>query len=135
MKSMFTLLAPVILLFSVPALSQSITINEILSSNTSVNADEDGSYEDWVEIYNYGATAINLNGFGLSDDVALPHKWSFPAVTINAGQYMLVWCSDKNKVIPGSPLHTNFKIGAGGETLYLTNQSSTNLSTFPSIAL
>ncbi len=22
--------------------------------NTSVNADEDGNYEDWVEIYNYG---------------------------------------------------------------------------------
>jgi len=135
MKSIFTLLAPAILLFTNPVFSQSVTINEILSSNTSVNQDEDGSYEDWVEIYNYGATPVNLNGFGLSDDVVLPHKWTFPAVTINPGQYLLIWCSDKNRTNPLNPLHTNFKIGATGETLYLTNQSTLNLATFPAIAL
>jgi hypothetical protein len=135
MKSIFTLLAPALLFITNSTYSQSITINEVLSSNTAVNQDEDGSYEDWVEIYNYGASAINLNGFGLSDDVTLPHKWTFPAVTLNAGQYLLVWCSDKNKTVVGSPLHTNFKIGASGETLYLTNQSSLNLATFPAIAL
>ena len=135
MKSIFTLLAPTLLFIVNPTYSQSITINEILSSNTTVNQDEDGSYEDWVEIYNYGASAVNLNGFGLSDDVTLPHKWSFPAVTLNAGQYLLVWCSDKNKTVVGSPLHTNFKIGAAGETLYLTNQSSGTLATFPAVAL
>ncbi|ESU26194.1 hypothetical protein FSS13T_11850 [Flavobacterium saliperosum S13] len=107
----------------------------MLSSNTTVNQDEDGNYEDWVELYNYGGVAVNLNGFGLSDDVALPHKWSFPAVTLNPGQYLLVWCSDKNRTTPGSPLHTNFKIGATGETLYLTNQTTLNLATFPAIAL
>ncbi|CAM3632072.1 CotH kinase family protein [Flavobacterium saliperosum] len=135
MKSIFTLLAPTILFFTNPVISQSITINEVLSSNTTVNQDEDGNYEDWVELYNYGGVAVNLNGFGLSDDVALPHKWSFPAVTLNPGQYLLVWCSDKNRTTPGSPLHTNFKIGATGETLYLTNQTTLNLATFPAIAL
>jgi len=135
MKSIFTLLAPTILFFTNPVISQSITINEVLSSNSTVNQDEDGSYEDWVELYNYGGVAVNLNGFGLSDDVALPHKWSFPAVTLNPGQYLLVWCSDKNRTTPGNPLHTNFKIGATGETLYLTNQSTLNLATFPAIAL
>lgn len=135
MKSIFTFLVPTIFFFTSPVISQSITINEVLSSNTTVNQDEDGNYEDWVELYNYGAVAVNLNGFGLSDDAALPHKWSFPAVTINPGQFLLVWCSDKNRTIPGSPLHTNFKIGAGGEAIYLTNQSTTNLATFPAIAL
>lgn len=135
MKSTFTLLASVLLFFINPAYSQSVTINEILSSNTTVNQDEDGSYEDWVELYNYGAVPINLNGFGLSDDAILPHKWTFPAVTLNAGQYLLVWCSNKNKTVPGSPLHTNFKISASGETLYLTNQSSLNLATFPAVSL
>lgn len=135
MKSIFTLLAPILFLFPNPAVSQSIAINEVLSSNTTVNPDEDGNYEDWVELYNYGGVAVNLNGFGLSDDVALPHKWSFPAVTLNPGQYLLVWCSDKNRTTPGSPLHTNFKIGAGGEAIYLTNQSTTTLATFSAIAL
>lgn len=134
MKSIFTLLAAASL-FSNTAFSQSITINEVLSSNLTVNQDEDGNYEDWVEIYNYGATAVNLNGYGLSDDAALRHKWSFPAITINPGQYLLVWCSDKNRTNPLYPLHTNFKIGAEGETLYLTNQTTTTLSTFTAISL
>jgi len=133
MKSLFTLLFT-LLLFSNLTFSQSITINEVLSSNTNVNQDEDGNYEDWVEIYNYGSTAVNLNGYGLSDEAALPHKWSFPAVTLNPGQYLLVWCSNKNRrIIPGQ-LHTNFKIN-DTETLYLTNQSTLNLATFPAISL
>ncbi|ESU24171.1 hypothetical protein FEDK69T_06070 [Flavobacterium enshiense DK69] len=134
MKSIFTRLFA-LLLFTNIAFSQSVTINEVLASNTSINQDEDGNYEDWVEIYNYGSTAVNLNGYGLSDDAALRHKWSFPAVTLNPGQYLLVWCSDKNKTNPANALHTNFKIGADGETLYLTNQSTTTLSTFPTVSL
>ncbi|ESU30004.1 hypothetical protein FLJC2902T_04920 [Flavobacterium limnosediminis JC2902] len=135
MKSIFTLLFIGILYTNI-TFAQSVTINEVLASNTNVNQDENGNYEDWVELYNYGATPINLNGFGLSDDVLLPHKWSFPAVTLNPGQYLLVWCSDKNRTTPGSPLHTNFKISASpGETLYLTNQSTLNLATFPATAL
>ncbi|HSD14306.1 MAG TPA: CotH kinase family protein [Flavobacterium sp.] len=125
----------VIFLFSNIAFSQSIAINEVLASNTSVNQDEDGNYEDWVELYNYGATPVNLSGFGLSDDAALRHKWSFPAVTLNPGQYLLVWCSDKNRTNPVNPLHTNFKISAAGETLYLTNQSTLTLATFTAISL
>lgn len=49
------------------------------------------------------------------------YKWVFPKVTINAVSYMLIWATDKNKRIPGSPLHTNFKISASGETITLTN--------------
>ncbi|ESU24170.1 hypothetical protein FEDK69T_06060 [Flavobacterium enshiense DK69] len=135
-KATFWILTSLVVLSSDLLFAQSITINEILSSNTSVNQDEDGDYEDWVEIYNYGTTAVNLNGYGLSDDATLLHKWSFPSVTLNAGQYLLVWCSDKNRRIVPGQLHTNFKIDADlGETLYLTNQSTLNLSTFQAIAL
>ncbi|HSD14305.1 MAG TPA: CotH kinase family protein [Flavobacterium sp.] len=135
-KVTFWILTLLVVLSYNPVFAQSITINEVLSGNTSVNQDENGDYEDWVEIYNYGSTAVNLNGYGLSDDPALLHKWSFPAVTLNPGQYLLVWCSDKNRRTVGSPLHTNFKINADpGETLYLTNQSTLNLATFQAIAL
>ena len=48
--------------------SQNIVINEILTSNTSINKDEDGSYQDWIELRNNDAININLAGFGLSDD-------------------------------------------------------------------
>lgn len=117
------------------AVAQNIVINEVLSSNTTVNTDEDGSYHDWVEVYNYGTTAIDLTGFGLSDDGTLLYKWTFPAVTLNAGQYLIVWCSDKNRAIPGSELHTNFKISSGGESVYLTNNSGITVDTFPATSI
>jgi len=134
-KITFWILTALVVLNTDLLSAQNIAINEILTSNTSSITDEDGNHEDWVEIFNYGTTAVNLSGYGLSDEAALPHKWSFPAVTLNPGQYLLVWCSDKNRTTPGSPLHTNFKINALGETLYLTNQSTLNLATFPAISL
>jgi hypothetical protein len=115
--------------------SQSITINEVLKSNSIVNQDEDGSYQDWVEIRNNGASSVNLDGFGLSDDVTLPFKWTFPAVSIGAGQYLLIWCSDKNRATPGSPLHTNFKLSSADETITLTNNSGFTLDSVITPAL
>ena len=105
--------------------SQNLVINEVLASNLSINSDEDNTPQDWVEIYNGTSQAINLNGYGLTDEVNLPYKWIFPNVTINSGQYLLIWASDKNRTNPLNPLHTNFKISAGGETLKLTNSSGT----------
>src|SRR5690606_24242290 len=115
--------------------SGQIVINEVLASNTTVNEDEDDSYQDWVELYNAGAGSVNLNGFGLSDDATLPFKWTFPAVTMPANSYLLVWCSDKNRTIVGQPLHTNWKISSGGETITLTNAGGTTLDSSPAAEL
>jgi hypothetical protein len=124
-----------LLLFASSAISQSIVINEILTSNTTVNQDEDGTYQDWVELYNKGAVAVNLTGFGLTDDATLPYKWTFPNVSVGAGQYLLVWCSDKNRTVPGSPLHTNFKISSSGEAITLTNASAVTVDVVPSTVI
>lgn len=97
-----------------------VYVNEVMSSNNGAVADEDGEFSDWVELYNGGDTAVNLAGFGLSDDETEPFKWVFPDVTLNPGEFLLVWASDKNRTIPGNPLHTNFKISAGGEEIVLT---------------
>lgn len=109
-----------ILLGSFSLSAQNIVINEIITSNSSVNTDEDGSYQDWVELYNNGPAAVNLNGYGISDDPLIPFKWTFPAVTVSPGQFLLVFCSDKNRTVVGQPLHTNWKISSDGETITLT---------------
>ncbi len=116
-----------LLITTLTASSQSITINEIVESNSIINQDEDGSYQDWVEIRNNGASSVNLNGFGLSDEPTLPFKWTFPAVSIGAGQYLLIWCSDKDRAVVGNPLHTNFKLSSNGETILLTNNGGLTL--------
>jgi len=110
---------------------QTVVINEILASNTTINQDEDNSYQDWVELYNNSATAINLSGYGLSDDVKLAYKWIFPNVTLNPGKYILVWCSDKNRTDPTKPLHTNFKISASGNTITLTSPFGITVDSVP----
>jgi hypothetical protein len=114
------------LLFAIKtANSQTVVINEVLASNSSVNTDDDGSYEDWVELYNASNTPVNLNGYGLTDNSNNLFKWVFPNVTINPGSYLLVYCSDKNRINPANPLHANFKISADGETISLTQPDGT----------
>lgn len=77
--------------------SQTIAINEIMASNAWTIADEDGDYEDWIELYNYGQESINLLGYGLSDDYSNPFKWIFPEVTIGPGEFLLIWASGKDR--------------------------------------
>lgn len=94
-------------------------ITEFLASNQTGLTDEDGAYSDWIEIFNPDAAAINLSGWALTDNAATPQKWQFPAVTLESGQFLLVWADGKNRRTPGQPLHTNFSLNSGGEYLAL----------------
>jgi len=45
-------------------------INEILSSNSTINVDPDFSaFSDWIEIYNDGDAAANISEYFLTDDL------------------------------------------------------------------
>ena len=131
MKNTFALIFFSIFLYTQPVLAQNLVINEILTSNIASNTDEDGTPQDWIELFNKGNVAINLSGFGLSDDAAILNKWVFPNVTIGAGQYLLIWASDKNRTTPGNPLHTNYKISSSGESIALSNSSGDVLDVVP----
>lgn len=126
LKSYFFLIV-LSVLFSINSTSQNIAINEIMSSNSNTIADENGDYEDWIEIYNYGTTAVNLNGFGLSDQTDNPLKWTFPNITIPAKGYLLIWASDKNRRPTIGQLHTNYKLKSGGKAIILSNASGTKI--------
>nr|HPJ57184.1 CotH kinase family protein [Kiritimatiellia bacterium] len=112
-------------------------INEVLSSNDSSEQDEDGDYSDWLEIWNDSATAVNLDGWGLSDSDSNPFKWTFGDVTIQAGEFLVVWASSKNRpaVTNGNQLHAGFSISAGGEELLLTQPDGTLMDRFEPVAI
>jgi hypothetical protein len=61
--------------------ARALLINEVLPSNTTINQDEAGDYDDWVEIYNYSASAVNLGSYFLTDDFTAPLSSSFPKST------------------------------------------------------
>lgn len=86
----------IILLLSTISYSQSVIINEFMSSNRSTIADENGDYEDWIELYNTTNDSINLEGWGLSDNESKPYKWVFPNITIAPNDYLLLFASGKD---------------------------------------
>ena len=109
--------------FTKTGLASDVRLNEILASNHTILQDEDGEYSDWIEIYNSGSHTIDLTGWYLSDDSTNLKKWQFPAVSLPAGEFLIVFASDKNRTSP--QLHTNFKLTTDGEFLALTQPDTT----------
>jgi spore coat protein CotH len=96
-----------------------IVINEFMASNDATIADQDGDFDDWVELYNKGTESVDISGYTLSDDSEELDLFAFPSGTVMAaGDYLVVW-ADKETDQDG--YHADFKISSGGETIYLAN--------------
>lgn len=98
---------------------QTLVISEFMAINGNILADEDGDFSDWIELYNPGNLEINLDGWYLTDNPDNLNKWRFPAITIQPGNYLVVFASEKSRKIAGAELHTNFKLSGSGEFLAL----------------
>ena len=108
MKLKSTLL--IIFLTAITALQAQVVINEFSAANWDADVDNHGEYEDWIELYNAGPTAVDLGGYFLSDRESNPDKYEIPAgTTIAAGGYLRFWCSGRD-IVEGTHIHTNFKI-------------------------
>jgi hypothetical protein len=94
---------------------------------SNVSAVEDNSsgfvqYDDWLELYNGGTTAINLEGYHLSDNENVLDKWTFPNVEIEPDGYLIVWLDKDEGATSG--LHTSFQLAADGEELFLSTANN-----------
>lgn len=98
-------------------------ISELMASNDHTLLDEDGESSDWLELYNKGDSAINLAGHYLSDDRGNPLKWALPAFELSPGDFLLIFCSGKNRSTDVAALHSNFRISAAGEAVILSKGS------------
>ncbi len=96
-----------------------VVINEFVAQNNAGVQDEVGEFEDWIELYNTNSSPVDLSGFFLSDNPAIPDKWSFPSGTIiPANGYLIVWADDE--ALDG-PLHAAFRLSALGESVVLSD--------------
>jgi len=128
-KQTFRAVPFVVVVFLVASVAMSLTsrsawaddvvISELMAINNGEIRDEDGDTPDFVELYNAGDEDCDLDGWFLTDDPLNLQKWSFPAVTIEPGGFLVVFCSDKDRRDPGSQLHTNFKLSSLGELIAL----------------
>jgi hypothetical protein len=92
-----------------------LVINELMPLNTSTVADQDGEYDDWIELYNNSNSDIPLLGFYLSDNNN-NLKWAFPDTFIVANGYLIIWADENGSELG---LHANFKLNSSGEQLTL----------------
>ena len=92
-----------------------LKLNEILADNTLI---KNGlTAPDYIELHNRGTAAYDLTGLTLTDNLAIPARFTFPAGnTLAAGAHLIVWC-DKDTTAPG--IHTGFALSADGQTVLL----------------
>lgn len=119
-------------------LNAQIYVNEILASNSELFPDEDGDFNDWIELINTSDSPIDIAGYGLSDDPEDPFKFTLPSINIESGAYYMIFASDKDRTETlGDSLypHANFKLSADGETLFLSDPDSNLIQqvTFPAL--
>ncbi len=92
------------------SVSAQVLINEVCAANFSLLLDNYGEYEDWIELYNAGTQAVNLEGYHLSDKMDQPEKWTFPeGVLLPPQSHLLVFASDRD-VVSGGFMHAGFKL-------------------------
>ena len=108
-----------IALLAAPPASARLYITEFLAENSDGLRDSDGDSSDWIELFNAGPVAVNLGGYFLTDDESALTKWPIPSVQLDAGQFLLVFASEKDRRVAGQELHTNFKLDQQGEYLGL----------------
>ncbi len=95
---------------------ETVHIHEALYRNERSILDEDGDRSDFAELYNGGETAVELDGWYLSDDPQKLTKWPLHDVSLEPGEYLLVFLSGKDR--QEGELHASFSLHAG-ETLVL----------------
>lgn len=90
-----------------------VVINEYSCANSTSAGDPDffGEMEDWFELYNTSGTALNLNGYHLSDKANNPTKFQIPGnISVPANGRLMVYCSGRAQIAGGVEIHTNFKL-------------------------
>ncbi|MBU0691298.1 CotH kinase family protein [bacterium] len=111
---------------------EGLVLNELMAANDSTIADNNGDFDDWIEVANISNSPINLSGLRLHDhfDGTLPYI--FPDTTIQPGGYFVIWADEE----PEQGLfHAPFKLDADGEDVYLTDDGViVDQATFPDLA-
>lgn len=120
-RHVFRYFLALLLVFSSAVAPAQIKINEFLAANQANNADPQGEFDDWIELYNAGASPVNLGGMFITDDLADPTKYMIPTgfaaqTTIQAGGRLVLW-ADRDTA--DGPLHLGFELDGDGEEIGL----------------
>ncbi|MBR5289054.1 MAG: lamin tail domain-containing protein [Clostridia bacterium] len=100
-------------------------ITEVMAGNKSTVGPNVRNPYDYIEIYNMSGQAVNLKGYGLSDNIKKPRKWQFPDITLENNSYLIIYCDTTQKTKDGVYYFTNFNLAKSGETVCLSKPDGT----------
>jgi len=106
-----------------------VLLNEICADNDEEyeNPDAPGEYDDWIELYNPGATEADVSGMSVTNDPAVPFRWTVPpGSVIPAGGYLLVHADER----PLGGAHASFRLPAENGVVCLTAADGTLVDTY-----
>ncbi len=101
-----------------------VFINEWMAANTATLADPaDGAFDDWLELYNAGDSAVDLSNWFLTDDLGAPELWRIPTgASIAPHGFLLVWADNQPEQNGfNNPLHAGFQLAREGESIGLAD--------------
>jgi len=97
---------------------EGLVVNELMADNVSTIDDELGDFDDWIEIANVGGSPVDLTGLSLADHFDGTTMFTFPSMSLDPGEYVLVWADEEP--LEGD-LHAPFKLDSDGEDVYLVD--------------
>jgi spore coat protein CotH len=93
-----------------------VFINELMADNINWIADAQGHYDDWIEIWNGGNSAVNLKNYYITDNAQRRDKFLLPDTVLAPGSFFLLW-ADNDPYFARN--HANFALAKAGEDLRL----------------
>lgn len=101
----------------------SLCVNEFMAANALTMTDEDGNYSDWIELANPTDTDVELEGFGITDDLTDPLKHVLTGgLVLPAHGYLILWADGETEL---GPTHLGFRLSRGGEQIGLARPDGT----------
>lgn len=102
-------------------LSAILIINEVMASNTGEVMSPAFNFDSWIEVYNPGATDVNLGGMFLSIDASNPYQWQMPSNmgSVPAKGFKVIWLGSNEIKSNQAP----FKLDCDGGTIILSDKN------------
>jgi len=100
--------------------NKDIYISEYMIHNQRNSYDSEGNYNDFIEIYNNSNKDIELKNIYLSDNIDELTKYKLPNITIKKDEYLLIYLSDKSKIIENQ-ITANFKLSEKDKHIIISN--------------
>lgn len=106
-----------------------VRLNEIVTSNRRTLVLDNEASPDWIEVANISATPVNIGGYTLSKAADDARVFTFPEITLDAGECILVYADSRLRETAGEDLHAPYRLSSAGDTLMLFNAGGTAIDT------